>query len=219
MSTHDDARRPAAPYGREAAYAAHPETDAPADRPVADPAPADGTTLADAPATPGASTQPQQPGAGHGSATPDHGYAAPGYPPPGQAGGYPPPGQSGYPPPGYPPPGQPGYPPPGYPPPGYAARPPLPRNDLAVWSLVLGLFGVLGCLFFTGVPAIVLGNNARRAVEAGQADNPGLATAGVVLGWVATALGALVVVLVVLSVFLPLLFVGAALPFLDVPVR
>ena len=126
--------------------------------------------------------------------------------------GYPPAG-SGYPPAdaGYPPPGA-GYP---YPPPGYA-RPVPPRNDLAVWSLVLGLVGVLGCLFLTGVPAVVLGMSARRAVAAGQADNEGTATAGIVLGWVATGLGVVVVLLVVLSVLLPLLFVGLAIPFLSV---
>lgn len=101
---------------------------------------------------------------------------------------------------------------------GYAAPArPLPRNDLAVWSLVLGLLGVLaGCLFFTGVPAIVLGYSARRAVARGEADNDGMATAGIVLGWVATALGAVALVLVVLLAVAPLLFLGLSVPFMDV---
>ncbi|ADG74882.1 hypothetical protein Cfla_1987 [Cellulomonas flavigena DSM 20109] len=114
--------------------------------------------------------------------------------------------------PGYPQPVAPGYPTSGAPQGGYPTRPPMPRNDLAVWSLVLGLLGVLGCVFFTGVPAVVVGNNARRAVAAGEADNAGTATAGIVLGWVATGLGVLLGVLLVLSALVPLLFMGIALP-------
>ncbi|MCC2319848.1 DUF4190 domain-containing protein [Cellulomonas xiejunii] len=109
---------------------------------------------------------------------------------------------------------QPGPPDGGYPvlpPPAYA-----PRNDLAVWSLVLGLLGVMGCVFFTGIPAVVVGNNARRAVAAGQANNDGMATAGIVLGWVATGLGVLVILVLAFMVLLPLLFLGLALPFLAV---
>lgn len=123
-------------------------------------------------------------------------------------------------PPATPSPGGYGPVPPGSVPPagGYAAPVrSLPRNDLAVWSLVLGLLGVLaGCLFFTGVPAIVLGYSARRAVARGEADNEGMATAGIVLGWVATALGAVALVLVVLLAVAPLLFLGLTVPFMDV---
>ena len=77
---------------------------------------------------------------------------------------------------------------------GYA----YPKNNLAVWSLVLGLvgiFGSLGCFgFLPGIPAIIVGNRAKAAAAQGQADNPGMATAGVVLGWVATVLSALALV-------------------------
>ncbi|MBO0920873.1 DUF4190 domain-containing protein [Cellulomonas sp. zg-ZUI222] len=122
-----------------------------------------------------------------------------------------------YPPGAYPPSAT--YPPgPSAPTHGYAEGPPRPpsppRNDLAVWSLVLGLLGVLGCVFFTGVPAVVVGGNARRAVAAGQADNEGLATAGIVLGWVATALGVIVLVTFGILLLLPLLFLGFAVPFM-----
>ncbi|WP_432456624.1 DUF4190 domain-containing protein [Cellulomonas iranensis] len=107
----------------------------------------------------------------------------------------------------------------GYPPPGYGPARFYPRNDLAVWSLVLGLLSVLGCLFFTGIPAVVVGGNARRAAAAGEANNDGMATAGVVLGWVGTALGGLLAIMFVLTVLLPLMFVGFAVPFLDGPWR
>ncbi|SFK00247.1 DUF4190 domain-containing protein [Cellulomonas sp. KH9] len=113
------------------------------------------------------------------------------------------------------PPGPAGPPAPAY---GYAEGPPRPpsppRNDLAVWSLVLGLLGVLGCVFFTGIPAVVVGGRARRAVAAGQADNESLATAGIVLGWVATALGAVLLVTFGVLLLLPLLFLGLAIPFM-----
>jgi len=73
-----------------------------------------------------------------------------------------------------------------------------PRNELAVWSLVLGLVSlVLGCMYVTGIPAIILGNRAKRAAEAGEADNPGLATAGIVLGWISVVLGVLLTVALV----------------------
>ncbi len=130
----------------------------------------------------------QQPGYQQGYQQP--GYQQPGY----QQTGY----QQGYPPPGY-------YPPPAFPP-AYV----YPKNDLAVWSLVLGIAGiVLGCLFLTGVPAVIVGRNAQRAAAEGLANNAGMATAGVVLGWVSIGLG----VVAFLGVLLPLLLVGAALPF------
>ncbi|MCP2266764.1 DUF4190 domain-containing protein [Promicromonospora thailandica] len=73
-----------------------------------------------------------------------------------------------------------------------------PRNHLGVWALVLGIASVvlaLGAL--TGVPAIILGNEGRRAVRAGEADNEGMALAGVVLGWLSLAILVGVIVLVV----------------------
>lgn len=105
--------------------------------------------------------------------------------------------------------------PPGWSVPPSAPRVAPPRNDLAVWSLVLGLLGVMGCVFLTGVPAVVVGHQARRAVAAGQADNDGTALAGIVLGWVATALGVLLTLLLVLGLLLPLLVVGLAVPFVQ----
>ena len=76
-----------------------------------------------------------------------------------------------------------------------------PKNNLGVWSLVLGLVGiVLSCGLFTGIPAIIVGNRSRRAVAEGQANNPGLATAGIVLGWIATILSILGIIAFILLV-------------------
>lgn len=88
-----------------------------------------------------------------------------------------------------------------------------PRNDLGVWSLVLGIAGlVLACGFVTGIPAVVVGMNARRAIARGEANNDGMVTAGIVLGWVSIAFGVLLTVLLVLSFVAPLVLLGVTLP-------
>jgi hypothetical protein len=71
-------------------------------------------------------------------------------------------------------------------PPGYVPstqRP--PRADAitcstAIWSLVLG---IIPC--FSGIPAIVLGGKAKKAIRysGGRLTGEGLATAGQILGW------------------------------------
>jgi Domain of unknown function (DUF4190)/zinc-ribbon domain len=101
------------------------------------------------------------------------GYAPPGYPPA---------------PPGYgPPPAYPGYPggAPGWPAYGYG---PPRTNGLAIASLVLGLIG-WGFCGVGSVVAIVLGFIARNQIKqsAGRDVGSGLATAGIVLGFVALA--------------------------------
>jgi hypothetical protein len=117
---------------------------------------------------------------------------------------------------------QPSYPQPPYPAPA-PAQPPVygspvpaapamayPKNDLAVWSLVLGIAGiVLSCNIITGIPAIIVGNLARQAVRKGEANNDGMAVAGVILGWVSVALAAIAVVLFVIW----LVVFGAAVGF------
>ncbi|MGW6131640.1 DUF4190 domain-containing protein [Cellulomonas sp. NPDC055163] len=90
----------------------------------------------------------------------------------------------------------PGQPYPGQP---YAPAYVYPKNQLGVWSLVLGIVGiVVGCVFVTGIPAVILGNNAKRAVAAGEANNLGTAQAGIVLGWISIALGVVAIGFVVL---------------------
>ncbi|KQR15921.1 DUF4190 domain-containing protein [Cellulomonas sp. Leaf334] len=80
-----------------------------------------------------------------------------------------------------------GYPQPG---PGYGAV--YPKNSLAVWSLVLGIVSfVLSCGLLTGIPAVIVGNNAKKAVARGEANNGGMATAGIILGWIAIVLSVL----------------------------
>jgi Domain of unknown function (DUF4190)/zinc-ribbon domain len=102
---------------------------------------------------------------------------------------YAPPAYGAAPPPGYPPPPY-GYPPPqGYPPgawPGYGPAP--SNNGFAIASLVLGLLGWFPC-GVGSVLAIVFGFVARGQIKQsqGRQTGSGMATAGIILGFVAVA--------------------------------
>jgi hypothetical protein len=70
-----------------------------------------------------------------------------------------------------------------------------PKNQLGVWALVLGIAGIVLCGLFAGIPAIIVGNNAKRAAAQGEANNGGLGTAGVILGWISVGLSVLGIVI------------------------
>lgn len=159
-----------------------------------------------------AGREPEPPGSSNQPTPPPYGSQPP--PPPPPYGTQPPYGSSPPPPYGSQPPAY-GSQPPAYgsQPPAYSAPPPAPygggyagqpaygypKNSLGVWSLVLGIVSfVLSCGLFTGIPAIIVGNMAKRAVSEGLANNAGLAKAGVILGWIATALS-LIGILVVIA--------------------
>lgn len=78
-----------------------------------------------------------------------------------------------------------------------AAPPPLrPQNSgLAVWSLVLGILSLVCVGFLAGVPAVICGHVARSRIgkSAGAMSGEGLALAGLITGYVGTALSILVV--------------------------
>lgn len=158
---------------------------------------------------------------------PPSGYQPSGYQPPSAyepPGVYPPtpevPGQNGYPAPtGYQPPG--GYGPAYQLPPAYGVPPPagyaMPyysypyppsreHEGLAIASLVVSCAAVLGlCTWgFAGVLGIVgaiLGHVARSRLKHNGKAGGGMALAGIIVGWVLTAVcAALVVVMIVLFV-------------------
>src|SRR5450830_125794 len=167
MSTPNEPQDPYATGGQPA------QPDGGAPQPPAEPrypaAPPYGTPTAQP-------VQPGYPGAPQYGAPP----AQPGYPAAPQYGA--PPAQPGY-------PAAPQYGATPYPAaPGYAGGYAYPKNSLAVWSLVLAILGMMLCGLFTGIPAVIIGNNAKRAVASGEANNGGLATAGIVIGWIATGL-------------------------------
>lgn len=66
-------------------------------------------------------------------------------------------------------------------------------NSLAVASLVCGLAQPF--LGLTTIPAIVLGYAARGQIRRTGEDGDGLATAGLVLGWIGAAIAVLVILL------------------------
>lgn len=91
---------------------------------------------------------------------------------------------------------QPETPPPGasYPAPppmpyaGQAPTPVAPRNGLGIAALVVAIIGLVTCWtvvggVILGIAAVVMGFVARGRVKRGEADNGGVALAGVVLGF------------------------------------
>lgn len=76
-----------------------------------------------------------------------------------------------------------------------------PKNNLAVISLVLGIVGLVLCGFVAGIPAVIVGNNAKKAVARGEANNGGMATAGIVLGWISIAWGIITIILFLTGAF------------------
>jgi len=109
-------------------------------------------------------------------------YDAPPPPPPGQPGG--PYGGGGY-------PGGNGG--------GYAAP---QTNKKAIWALVLGILSIVCCGFIAGIPALILGNSAKREIgaSAGAQTGSGMAQAGVVLGIISIVLTVIYIVLLLAGV-------------------
>jgi len=114
----------------------------------------------------------------------DSGSSAPPPPPPPPYGSAPPPpyGSAPPPPPGY------GYPAPG----GYAVP---AGNQKALWSMILGIVGLL-CCAIASIVAIVLGVQAKKEIAAsgGMQTGAGQAQAGFILGIVGCALAVIGIV-------------------------
>jgi hypothetical protein len=82
-------------------------------------------------------------------------------------------------------------------------------NGSAIASLVLGIAGLV-VFPPIGIVALVFGYRARREIVERGEGGDGLATAGIVLGWIGTALSALVVVGIVL-IFVFVVAVGSTI--------
>ena len=111
------------------------------------------------------------------------------YPPP-------PPGQGGY---GGPPPPPGGYGGPPPPPGGYGGYSTPSTNQKALWSMILGIVGLVCCGFVTGIPAVILGTSARKEIagSGGAQAGDGMAKAGVILGWISIVLGVIGLIFVI----------------------
>ena len=66
---------------------------------------------------------------------------------------------------------------------------------MAVWSLILGILSFVCCGFFTAIPAIICGHMGRSAIQksGGKLGGMGMATAGLVLGYLALALNLILI--------------------------
>jgi hypothetical protein len=77
---------------------------------------------------------------------------------------------------------------------------PLPTSGLATASMVLGIIGLVGgwCLF--GIPcilAVIFGHMANREIRSGRAGGQGLATAGLVMGYIIVGPAIVVTIMVI----------------------
>lgn len=120
------------------------------------------------------------------SPTPPHGQPPNAYP------GFPPPPQNNYPNYGQPPVGS-------FPAPGQPGG--MPKgNQKALWSMILGILGFVCCFgILAGIPAIILGYQAKNEVQAsgGLQTGEGQAKAGIIMGWIGVGLTILIIVAIV----------------------
>jgi hypothetical protein len=82
-------------------------------------------------------------------------------------------------------------------PPAYGGYPPRrPTNGLAIAALVIGGVSFISCPL-VGAVAVYLGNRARTEIRSTGEEGDSLAFAGVVIGWCAIGLTALMVLFAV----------------------
>jgi hypothetical protein len=79
---------------------------------------------------------------------------------------------------------------------GYAAP---KTNQKAIWALVTGILSVICCGVIAGIPALILGQSAKKEIAAsgGAQSGGGMAQAGFVLGIISIALTVLYLILLV----------------------
>ena len=79
---------------------------------------------------------------------------------------------------------------------------PTPTNNKAIASLILGIAGLVICPLVCSVLAIVFGHQGRGDIDrsGGREGGRGLATAGIVLGWIGIVLTVLFIVFIVVGV-------------------
>ncbi len=78
-------------------------------------------------------------------------------------------------------------------PPTLGAQPPIqiPKTSaLAIWSLVLGILSLVCCTIFAAIPGVICGHKALSRIKqsSGGLSGQGLATAGLITGYIGIAL-------------------------------
>ncbi len=76
------------------------------------------------------------------------------------------------------------------PPSNQRSIPPIVNSSTARWAMILGIFSVTCCGAFAGAGALYLGYRARTEIRqsGGLIQGDGLATTGIVLGWISIGL-------------------------------
>ncbi len=74
-------------------------------------------------------------------------------------------------------------------------------SGMAIASLVCSIAGFFMCLFIGQILGIVFGYKARREIKdsAGAVEGEGLATAGIIVGWVGIAVDIVIVLFMVIA--------------------
>lgn len=75
----------------------------------------------------------------------------------------------------------------------------------AVASLVLGILGIIACPLVLSIPAVIIGNQAKRKLaEDPTLEGESMARVGVILGWVGIGLAALGLAIAIVGIALSL---------------
>ncbi len=76
------------------------------------------------------------------------------------------------------------------------------NNQKAIWALVLGILSLVCCGFVTGIPAIILGRNAKQEIAAsgGAQSGEGMAQAGFICGIIGTVLAVIGIIFYVIAI-------------------
>ncbi len=85
--------------------------------------------------------------------------------------------------------------------PSYGTAQPV-TSQKAVWSMILGILSLVCLGLLAGIPAIILGNSAKREIASsrGAETGSGMAQAGVVMGIISVAFSVLAILFFLLVV-------------------
>jgi len=94
---------------------------------------------------------------------------------------------------------------------------PAPTNDKALISLIAGILGLTFLPLLGSIVAVVTGNMAKKEIRvgAGAYSGEGMATAGLVLGWIGIVLWVLGICGLILAVGIPICLVMLGLSTAD----
>ncbi len=97
---------------------------------------------------------------------------------------------------------------------GYPLPPVVRNSTMAIISLIAGIAGVSVLPFLGSIVAIITGHMAKSEIKksGGMVTGNGMATIGLILGYLAVVGG---ICIICLAVILPLLGIGLSIPFLN----